>query len=256
MAQDTIQKMEKQLLITTTLGNIKVKLYNETPAHRDNMLKLAAEGFYDGTLFHRIIKDFMIQGGDPKSKNAAPDAMLGAGDVGYTIPAELVYPKYFHKRGALAAARTGDEANPERASSGCQFYIVTGKKYTEKQLHQMEGQMSQTRVQEVFNNLAKENADRVKALRLARNRNGLFDLQEELSAKAQEIVDAEGGFKFTPEQIEAYTTIGGTPFLDQQYTVFGEVTEGMEVLEKMEAVRTGRADRPKEDIIMKVTVVE
>lgn len=256
MAQDTIQKMEKQLLITTTLGNIKVKLYNETPVHRDNMLKLAAERFYDGTIFHRIIKDFMIQGGDPKSKSATPDAMLGAGDVGYTIPAEFVYPKYFHKRGALAAARTGDEANPERASSGCQFYIVTGKKYTENQLHQMEGQMSQTRVQEVFNNLAKGNADRVKALRLARNRDGLFALQEELSAKAQEIVDAEGGFKFTPEQIEAYTTIGGTPFLDQQYTVFGEVTEGIEVLEKMEAVRTGRADRPKEDIIMKVTIVE
>lgn len=256
MAQDTIQKMEKQLLITTTLGNIKVKLYDETPAHRDNILKLAAEGFYDGTIFHRIIKDFMIQGGDPKSNNAASDAMLGAGDVGYTIPAEFVYPKYFHKRGALAAARTGDEMNPERASSGCQFYIVTGKKYTENQLRQMEDQMSQTRVQEVFNNLVKQNTDRVKALRLARNRDGLFTLQEELSAKAQEIVDAEGGFKFTPEQIKAYTTIGGTPFLDQQYTVFGEVTEGMELLEKIEAVSTGRADRPKEDIIMKVTVVE
>jgi len=120
----------------------------------------------------------------------------------------------------------------------------------------MEGQMSQTRVQEIFNDLVKQSADRVKALRLARNRDGLFTLQEELSAKAQEMVDAEGGFKFTPEQIEAYTTIGGTPFLDQQYTVFGEVTEGMEVLQKIEAVRTGHADRPKEDIIMKITVVE
>ncbi|MCE5226844.1 MAG: peptidylprolyl isomerase [Porphyromonadaceae bacterium] len=124
--------------IDTDMGKIKVKLYNETPQHRDNFIKLVKESRYDGLLFHRIIKQFMVQGGDVTSKNAPIDSLLGNGDLGYTVPAEIVYPKYFHKRGALCAARTGDEENPERASSSSQFYIVTGKFFTDMELDKKE----------------------------------------------------------------------------------------------------------------------
>lgn len=132
------QEVETMVLIETSMGKIKVKLYNETPLHRDNFIKLVEEGRYDGLLFHRIIKQFMVQGGDITSKNAPLDKHLGDGDMGYTIPAEFVYPRYFHKRGALCAARTGDEENPTRASSGCQFYIVTGKHFTAMELDKKE----------------------------------------------------------------------------------------------------------------------
>ena len=131
---DMENQKETMLKIETTLGDIKVKLYNETPKHRDNFIKLAKEGTYNGTLFHRVIKDFMVQAGDPESKNAPKGKMLGTGDVGYTIPAEIVYPKYFHKKGALSAARQGDNVNPNKESSGCQFYIVTGKVFNDSTL--------------------------------------------------------------------------------------------------------------------------
>ena len=132
--------------IETSKGNITVKLYDETPLHRDNFVKLAHEGFYDGTLFHRVIKNFMIQGGDPESKGAPAGKMLGTGDTGYTIPAEFVYPQYFHKKGVLSAARQGDEVNPERRSSGCQFYIVTGQVYSQSQIVGMENQLNQMKL--------------------------------------------------------------------------------------------------------------
>ena len=139
---DMENQKETMLKIETTLGDIKVKLYNETPKHRDNFIKLAKEGTYNGTLFHRVIKDFMVQAGDPESKNAPKGKMLGTGDVGYTIPAEIVYPKYFHKKGALSAARQGDNVNPNKESSGCQFYIVTGKVFNDSTLIGMEQQMN------------------------------------------------------------------------------------------------------------------
>ena len=142
--KDGNMEKETKLKIETSAGDIIVKLYNETPKHRDNFIKLAEEGTYEGTLFHRVIKDFMIQAGDPESKNAPKGKMLGAGDVGYTVPAEFVYPKYFHKRGMFAAARTGDDENPERASSATQFYIVTGKFFTEMELDKMEKEQSVT----------------------------------------------------------------------------------------------------------------
>ena len=144
--KDRNMDQETKLKIETTAGDIIVKLYNETPQHRDNFIKLAEEGTYEGTLFHRVIKDFMIQAGDPESKNAPKGKMLGAGDVGYTIPAEFVYPKYFHKKGALSAARQGDNVNPKKESSGCQFYIVTGKVYNDTTLLGMENQMNQNRM--------------------------------------------------------------------------------------------------------------
>lgn len=240
--------------ITTTLGDIKVLLYGDTPKHRDNFVKLVKEGFYDGVLFHRVINEFMVQTGDPESKNAAPGKMLGSGDPGYTLEGEFVYPKHFHKRGALAAARTGDEANPERRSSGSQFYIVTGKAYNEAQLDQMEKQMQMMRQQEIFNKLASERRDTIMALRRNRDQAGLQKLQEELIA-ITETKAAENPAKLTPEQRQAYSTVGGTPHLDGAYTVFGEVLEGMDVVDKIQKVQTGAADRPVEDVkIVKMSI--
>ena len=246
-----------KVLIKTTLGDITVRLYDETPQHRDNFLKLAREGFYNGTIFHRVIKNFMIQGGDPESKNAPMGKSLGSGDVGYTIPAEFVYPQYFHKKGALAAARTGDEVNPERRSSGCQFYIVTGEVYSAGKLTQLERQMGQQQLQTIFNQLVVENRDKILELRKNRDNAGLQALQEELEkqtyAKGKELGDP----KFTDAQREAYTTVGGTPFLDNNYTVFGEVESGIEVADKIQQVETVPGDRPKEDIKMiSVEVIE
>ena len=166
--------------LQTSLGNIVVELYNETPQHRDNFIKLVKEGYYDGVLFHRVIKDFMIQTGDGNSKTAGPNDMLGDGDPGYTIPAEFVYPKYFHKRGALAAARTGDQVNPERRSSGSQFYIVTGKIYGSDELKMMTQRMADMRKQDIFRRLVTENHERIQALQEAQDQAGILDLQNEL----------------------------------------------------------------------------
>ena len=215
--------MEKEtmLKIETTAGDIVVKLYDETPKHRDNFIKLAEDGTYEGTLFHRVIKDFMIQAGDPESKNAPKGKMLGAGDMGYTIPAEFVYPKYFHKKGALSAARQGDNVNPEKASSGCQFYIVTGKVYSDSTLLDMERQMNQLRLNNAFQALVQKNMKTIYKLRREGNQDGLLDLQDTLIAQAEAQVEKEEPFRFTPEQVQAYTTVGGTPHLDGEYTVFG-----------------------------------
>ncbi|KAA6344905.1 putative peptidyl-prolyl cis-trans isomerase [termite gut metagenome] len=198
------QKKGNMLKIETNLGDITVRLYDETPQHRDNFIKLAKNGIYNGTLFHRVIKDFMIQAGDPKSKGASQNQPLGSGDVDYKLPAEIVFPQYFHKKGALAAARQGDNVNPKKESSGCQFYIVTGRVIDEKELSYMEQ---------------------------------MLDVQ------------------FTPEQVEAYTTTGGAPHLDNGYTVFGEVTKGLDVVDKIQRVPTGNADRPIENVVIKKVVV-
>ena len=250
--------MEKrtQVKIETTMGNIVVELYNETPKHRDNFIKLAKEGVYDSTLFHRVIKAFMIQAGDPDSKTANDTAQLGGGDVGYTVPAEFV-PKFFHKKGALAAARMGDDVNPERASSGCQFYIVTGKKFRESQLMDMAGQKNNARLDTLFNQLARKHMKEIYKMKKANDEAGLMELQDTLEAQAYALYKEEEPFMFTPEQIAAYSTIGGAPHLDGAYTVFGQVLEGMETVEKIEGTKTGKADRPVENVrILKATVIE
>lgn len=254
---DMDNKKETALLIETSLGDVKVKLYNETPAHRDNIVKLAKEGFYEGTLFHRVIRDFMIQAGDPDSKNAPAGKQLGAGDVGYTVPAEFVYPRYFHKKGALSAARQSDQVNPEKASSGCQFYIVTGKVYTPEQLLQMEQQLNEKKVADIFNRLAQKHIKEIYRMRKDNDQDALFDLQEKLVAQAREEAAKQPDFKFTPEQVKAYTTVGGTPHLDGEYTVFGEVTEGMDVIDAIQQTKTDKGDRPVENVVIKrVTVIE
>ena len=250
--------MEKrtQVKIETTMGDIVVELYNETPKHRDNFIKLAKEGVYDSTLFHRVIRQFMIQAGDPESKTANDTAQLGGGDVGYTVPAEFV-PKFFHKKGALAAARMGDDVNPERASSGCQFYIVTGRKFRESQLLDMAGQKNNARMDTLFNQLARKHMKEIYKLRKAGDENALLELQDKLEAEAYALYKEEEPFMFTPEQINAYSTIGGAPHLDGAYTVFGQVLEGMETVEKIEGTKTGKADRPVENVrILKATVLE
>ena len=247
---------EKRTLVKleTTMGNITVALYNETPKHRDNFIKLVKEGVYDSTLFHRVIKQFMIQAGDPDSKNASDTAMLGSGDVGYTIPAEF-NPKFFHKKGVLAAARQGDDVNPEKASSGCQFYIVTGRKFTEPQLLGMENKINEQREEALFDRLARQHMKEIYKMRKAGDNAGLLELQDTLEAQARELADKEEKFRFTPEQIKAYSTIGGAPHLDGSYTVFGEVTEGIEVVNNIEIAKTNRADRPIENIrILKASI--
>jgi peptidyl-prolyl cis-trans isomerase B (cyclophilin B) len=206
------QKKNKQtkVLISTEYGDIKLILYNETPKHRDNFIKLVKEGFYDSTLFHRVITDFMIQGGDPESKNAKKGVALGNGGPGYTIPAEF-NSKLIHKKGALAAARMGDGVNPNKESSGSQFYIVQGKKFT------------------------KEEIDKI------------------LTAKNGRRADP---ISYTEEQYKTYETVGGTPHLDMDYTIFGEVIEGLDVIDKIAEVAKGRGDRPTKDIKMTIKIVK
>jgi peptidyl-prolyl cis-trans isomerase B (cyclophilin B) len=201
-----------EVLLETTEGNIRVMLYDDTPIHRDNFLKLVNEQFYDSLLFHRVIKGFMIQGGDPTSKNAEPGTTLGTGELDYTLPAEFRTPIHYHKRGALAMAREGDKVNPERRSSGCQFYIVWGKTYATKDL-----EVIQQRVREA----------------------------------------TDGKADITTEMFWTYRKVGGSPHLDGQYTVFGEVTEGLDVVERILKSFTDTYDRPVDDVrILHASVVK
>ena len=235
------QTSEKQTTVkmTTNLGDITMVLYNDTPLHRDNFIKLVNEGYYDGQLFHRVIPQFMAQAGDPLSRIA-----------------EISYPAHFHKRGAIAAARTADEINPERRSSGSQFYIVTGKVYNEQQLRARERQINREIEQQIADSLAQQSREALMQLRRARDFKGINALQDEIIAKAEAEAKAHQ-FAFPAEVREAYTTIGGVPHLDGEYTVFGEVTEGMEIVEQFSQAERDRYDRPVEDVrIIKMTVVE
>lgn len=188
-----------QVVMSTSMGEIHLELSDATPLHRDNFVKLVKEGYFDGLLFHRVIENFMIQGGDPDSRHAEAGAFLGEGGPGYTVPAEFRYPELFHRRGALAAAREGDMVNPEKASAGSQFYIVWGKVFTDEQLDKMQQRI-------------------------------------------------ENRVVFTPEIRETYKTEGGTPHLDGAYTVFGHVTQGLEVVDAIQRVATDENNRPTEDV--------
>ena len=233
------------VLLKTDLGDITLRLYDDTPLHRDNFLKLAAEGKYDGVLFHRVIKDFMVQTGDLNSKDSTNTVPLGAGDIGYTIPAEFRYPKHFHKYGALAAARSGDEVNPTKASSGSQFYIVTGDVASPNMLKRMEQSVTNKALQSRFQQLAYQHMDQIRSLQAAKDTAALDSLQKVLIAQTEAEVQP---FVMPQEIIDVYTTIGGTPHLDTQYTVFGEVIDGMEVVEAIQSRPTSRSDRPLEDV--------
>ena len=253
-----METKETQILMKTSLGDIKLKLYNETPQHRDNFIKLVKEGTYNGLLFHRVIKDFMVQGGDVTSKDAPMSKQLGAGDLGYTVPAEFVYPKYFHKKGALSAARTSDEVNPEKESSASQFYIVTGKVYKDAELAQMEKQKEGRLKQSIFARLQKENSAKIKAAYQSGDKAELAIIRDTLVGKTEmEAEKRKDETKLTPEQREAYKTIGGVPFLDNEYTVYGEVTEGLDVVDAIQNVKTNRQDRPLENVVIEsVSIIE
>ena len=201
MSMGSCNDKETMIEIVTDYGTMKAKLYDSTPLHRDNMVKLIKDGFYDGLLFHRVISDFMIQGGDPNSRNAPAQQQLGSGGPGYQIDAEI---GALHYKGTLAAARTGDGVNPERRSSGSQFYIVQGKRLSDAELDMMASQTGNT---------------------------------------------------YTPEERAKYKEVGGVPFLDSQYTVFGEVVEGLDVIDKIAAVQTAPGDRPLEDVKMTIRLL-
>lgn len=233
--------------VKTSLGDITVLLYGDTPRHRDNFLKLAREGYYDGTLFHRVIKEFMIQAGDPDSRDAAPGRQLGAGGPGYNIDAEILFPAHFHKRGALAAARQGDQVNPMRRSSGSQFYIVTGTRFDPSQLDDIANRLRQTQMQTVFNNLAMRHRAEIIDMQQRGDFDALKALQDSLVAQTEAEV-AENPVALTEDMRRAYTTVGGAPHLDGQYTVFGEVVEGMAVVDSIESVGTDGRDRPEKDV--------
>jgi peptidylprolyl isomerase len=254
-------KKETMVIIETNLGKMKVKLYNETPKHRDNFIKLVNLGYYNGLLFHRVIKDFMIQAGDPKSKNATPDVQLGGGGPGYTIPAEF-NPELIHKKGALAAARLGENMNPLRASSGSQFYIVQGKITSDAVLDQIEPSIDNTITnQRIMEYLSKpENkAQREELSKYSKenDRHKLDSLFNKLGAKLNPRANGQSGFKYTAEQRNIYKTIGGTPHLDMGYTVFGEIVEGMDVVDKIAAVKTVAANRPEAQVkIISIAIVK
>lgn len=244
--------------IKTAQGNIVVKLYEKTPLHRANFIRLVKNGFYDSLIFHRIIPTFMIQGGDPDSKRAASGTMLGNGGPGYTIPAEIL-PEYFHKKGALAGARLGDDVNPDKASSGSQFYLVQGKVFQEAELSQLAQRISNMKRQQTGQKLYQEYLNRpenaallrtVIRLQQAQNRDSL----ELVSKAAVEYVNSQlqsiPEFSFSPEQIKAYSTLGGAPHLDGGYTVFGEVVEGLDVIDKIATLDRDANDRPKSDVRM------
>ena len=235
--------------ITTTEGDIIVKLYDETPLHRDNFVRLVDSKIYEGVLFHRVIKDFMVQAGDPTSKDAKPGQMLGEGDVDYMVPAEFVFPMRYHKRGALAAARQGDDVNPEKQSSGSQFYIVTGKVYNDSLLNQIEASIMWQRKAAIFGRLVNENREEIS--RVANDQKALMALQDKLTIQTESELAAQPEFHFTDEQRETYKTVGGTPHLDTNYTVFGEVIKGMEVVDKIQSIPTDDNDRPLTDLVIK-----
>lgn len=244
--------------IKTDLGEMKAILYDETPKHKENFLKLVNEGFYDSLLFHRVIQGFMVQGGDPNSKGAAPEQRLGSGGPGYTVPAEFV-DGLFHKKGALSAARQGDQVNPERASSGSQFYIVQGQVTPVEQLPEgpNRGQMIAA-----FQTCMREYPDSELAQEYKKVLDENVGNDAAIEAKVIETVDRLSELTGMPikgmseEQKQAYSTIGGTPFLDDQYTVFGEIISGLEIVDGIAAVETAPGDRPVQDVMMFMTVEE
>ena len=237
--------------IKTTLGDITVRLYNETPGHRDNFINLVKKSVYEGISFHRVIKDFMIQAGDPETKiNYKKGAADSLGT--YTIPAEL-NPILFHKKGALAAARQGNDVNPEMRSSGTQFYIVQGKKYSDEELNDAEQKINNNLKQLLFINLIRQISD---SCRIAGTNLTEAAIQEKASILMFETISSKGDFKIPEDHRVLYKSIGGTPRLDGTYTVFGEVVSGLDVVDRIASVQTDQNDKPATDVrIIKMKLV-
>lgn len=245
-------KFDHLVTISTTFGEMKVVLFDDTPLHKENFLMLAKDGYYDSLLFHRVINDFMIQTGDPNSRNAKPGQRLGNGGPTKRIPAEIL-PKYFHRKGALAAARKGDRSNPKRESSGSQFYIVKGKISEEVEISRPDMVAVDKAMNELFQNTPDHPL--IKLCRDAYSKGGNGALENLVKERATEFEKAIGINVIMPEErITAYSTIGGAPHLDDQYTVFGQVIVGLEVIDKIASVSVNPANRPIEDVIMSISV--
>jgi len=243
---------ENLYLIETDYGDITIKLYNETPTHRDNFDKLVKEKFYKDLIFHRVIEHFMIQGGDPTSKEAPKDAMLGEKDAGYTLPAEI-RDSLFHKKGVIAAAREGDQLNPEKRSSSSQFYLVQGKVFTNEELDNLESKINSSAkkslIQEYIQKTSTEQMNKGEEI-------DYETIIPEAETYATHYMDSVGRYQIPDYKRVVYTTIGGTPHLDGNYTVFGEVVEGLEVIDKIAAVKTNKHDRPLEDVVMNIKKIK
>ena len=251
---------KETILIETSFGNMKIKLFNETPLHKANFLKLVNDHFYDSLLFHRIIEGFMIQGGDPYSKHADAFKLLGDSDLHYTIPAEF-NKNLFHKKGMLCAARNGDDVNPTKASSAVQFYIVQGKIRDDEELKKYEkrinkdliNSLKETCLNKPENSVLNQN---IKLFKEKKQQDSLAICYKKLDELIANDYEKSEKYTFPKEHIAIYKTIGGTPHLDNNYTVFGEVIEGLEVIDKIAANKTNKDDRPLIDIRMKISILK
>jgi cyclophilin family peptidyl-prolyl cis-trans isomerase len=249
------QKTDHLITIKTKYGDMIAVLYDETPKHKENFVKLASQHYFDSLLFHRVIEGFMIQGGDPDSKNPKAGGRLGNGGPGYTVEAEI-NPKFFHEKGALSAARQSDEVNPQKASSGSQFYIVQGKKHSASEI-KLDQKKYGMALQQFFQKPEnKAYYDSVDMFYQNRDEKGY----EAFMAGLKPVVESQLGIsvekEVSAEKVEAYSTVGGTPILDGEYTVFGKVIKGLEVIDKIAALPKDRNDRPEEDVLMQVSVEE
>ncbi|MDY0201171.1 MAG: peptidylprolyl isomerase [Tenuifilaceae bacterium] len=240
---------EQVVLIETEMGNIKVKLYNKTPEHRDNFIKLVKENHYNNVLFHRVINQFMVQGGDVTTSPNFDSTKL---DPNYTLKAEI-YPELFHKKGALAAARMGDDVNPEKNSSGTQFYIVQGKIFTVEELDNLTKKKNNLLQTSIINRMVMEKADEQYEKGIEPDFTLIY---KEMKDTIDLVISKTMNYQYTDEQKQTYLTVGGTPHLDGNYTVFGEVIEGLDVIDKIAATKTNPADKPLKDIKMKMKVLK
>jgi peptidylprolyl isomerase len=246
------------IVITTSLGIIKCKLFNETPLHKANFIKLVSEHFYDSLLFHRIIEGFMIQGGDPDSKHCDATKLLGDGDLPYTVPAEFA-STLCHKKGMLCAARNSDDVNPTKASSATQFYIVQGKLRDDKELANYDKRINKeviSKLKETFLNKPENQIlkEKINTFKTEQQNDSLVFYTKLLDEKIAPIYDTTAHYKFKPEHVVLYKTVGGTPHLDNNYTIFGEVIFGLDVIDKIAAASTNKDDRPLLDIRMKISI--
>lgn len=238
--------------ISTAEGNIVLKLYNQTPKHRDNFIKLADSNFFDNQIFHRVIQNFVVQGGDPSTKNSKPDTLYGEKDSGYLIDAEFV-DTLIHKRGALGMAREGEDINPEKKSSGSQFYIVKGKIFTNEQLDELEKKKNTQLRSKIYKSLLEQ---KIANLKITNSKIDSSAVIMESNIQLDSIWSTYPKFKLTQQQRKVYTTLGGLPHLDGNYTVFGEVIEGYGVVDKISGVNTDKNDRPLKDVRFKIEVVK
>lgn len=249
--------------ISTPYGKMTVLLYDETPTHKANFIDLVQKGRYDSLLFHRVIADFMIQGGDPTSRNAPHDKVLGSNEIGSPLKAEIIYPKYFHKRGALAAARKSDKINPNKNSSGSQFYIVQGTTYTDEQLDELEMIHNNAIRSNIFYQIQSEYKDSLQYYQDNGMSMELSDLQMKIMGRVSQMAEEQGLFEYPAEVREIYRTVGGAPRLDGDYTVFGEVIEGLEVIDSIAAQPVDKVyrnmqqtNRPYENIWMTMNLID